>query len=206
MTRTASFTTAGRSASATSATRVEFSAAPRVAHDRSAGNRIGARSLESPRILKKSMINDRCLALERPVFCFHESFSGQAADFEMVADVWYPRPVRGIALHRNNCSFENICPRDNERIRVESALQKLATLNDLLEMPLSENSVDDMCFIGVWCRENFSIVTCPITQRRDTMILNLAPDFTGGRDSIVRHQLVKPPPKRRESVPVVAIE
>ena len=67
----------------------------------------------------------------------------------MVADVWHLRPVRGIALHRNNCSFKNRCPRDNERVRVESALQKLATLNDLLETPLSENSVDDMRFIGV---------------------------------------------------------
>ena len=67
----------------------------------------------------------------------------------MVADVWYPRPVRGIALHRNNCSFKDRCPRDNERVRVESALQKLATFNDLLEMPLPENSVDDMRFIGV---------------------------------------------------------
>ena len=151
-------------------------------------------------------IDDRCLALERPVFRLHEPFKGQATDFEMVADIWYPRPVRGIALHRNNCSFENICPRDNERVRVESAFLKLATLNDLLEMPLSENSVDDMCFIGVGYRKHPYIFACPITQRRDAMISDFAPDFTGGRDSIVRHQLVKPPPKRRESVPVVAIE
>ena len=67
----------------------------------------------------------------------------------MVADVWHLRPVLGIALHRNNCSFKDICPRDNERVRVESALLKLATLNDLLEMLHSENSVDDMRFIGV---------------------------------------------------------
>ena len=38
------------------------------------------------------------------------------------------------------------------------------------------------------------------------MISYFAPDFTGGRDSIVRRQLVKPIPKRRESAPVVAVE
>ena len=146
------------------------------------------------------------LALEGPVFLFHEAFQRHARNTEVTTDIGNLRPVRRLAFKRHDRAACIMCARNDERVCIETTLQELLSFDDLAEVRDRENLPDETRLGCVWRWKQIASALCPLAQCDNPVSLDLAGDFACGCNFSALDQFIKLRPKSWEAVAVVTVE
>lgn len=95
----------------------------------------------------------------------------------MAANVGDFRAVGRLALKRNDCAACGLGAGNDERVCIETTLQKLLSLDNLEEMRNRENLTDKGCLGRIRRRKQIALTCRPIAEGNNSVALDLSRNF-----------------------------